>query len=264
MLKAILKGKAGRVTSEEDSEEQSWRDVFRKREDLLTAVFFSRLRYLSQEGEQKVLALLVGEEHARIFGEVQEIIFWPRLKGHNGRKYVEPDVLILFEDSLLMIEVKPPFGGDQKENQWDEQIKSLILQREITIPEKFHFLALGRNTFDAEQSASNLMARYETQGLMKVHNHEWSEICRCIYKLTEDEQGRDQIIYKDWLDAFSLFGLIESPLPFDDLIPLSQPMITDWGVAMRDFEVPVLMPASPLVDWQRLVELAKKMRLEVT
>lgn len=73
MLHAVLHGKAGRVTA--DGEDQSWRELFRNREDLLTATFFGRLRYLSEEGEKKVLALLVGEKLADAFGPVREIIF---------------------------------------------------------------------------------------------------------------------------------------------------------------------------------------------
>lgn len=268
MLKAILEGKAGRVVSEGSAEDQSWRDIFRKREDLLTAVFFGRLRYLSQEGEQKVLTLLVGAELAQLLGCVEEISFWPRLKGLKGRKHVEPDLLIRFEDSMLLVEVKPTFGGNQNEDQWIAQIESLILQRdlesaEIRVPDEFHFLALGRNTFESQQSAEDLVASYSDQGLGSANRREWDEVCRGIRQLSNDEQGRDLIIYRDWLDAFALFGLIEQPLPFDDLLKLEQVTVYDWRAAMRAFKVPMIKRSSTSIDWQGLDGLTKNIRLEV-
>ncbi len=86
MLKAILEGKAGKASVEGIAEAQSWREIFRKREDLLTAVFFSRLRYLSEDGEQKVLALLVGSQLAQTLGCIHEIIYWPGGFKHQVQK----------------------------------------------------------------------------------------------------------------------------------------------------------------------------------
>jgi hypothetical protein len=268
MLKAILEGKAGRITDLSGPGEQCWRDVFRKREDLLTAVFFSRIRYLSHEGEQKVLGLLLGEALALSLGSIQEIVFWPWLKGLEGRKHVEPDVLILFADSLLLIEVKPPFGGEQNEDQWFAQVKSLVLQRglesaEFSVPDAFHFLALGRNTPDAQRSAENLEASFSTHGLSGVHRHEWSDICLGIRKLADEENGRDRIVFSDWLSAFELFGLIERPLPFDHMVDLTIPNVQGWRVTMQKYETPETRNKLNSVDWSALGESTNKIKLEV-
>lgn len=265
MLKAILEGKAGSVTVDGDCGEQSWRDVFRKREDLLTAVFFGRLRYLSEGGEQKVLALLVGDELAQSLGCIKEIVFWPKLKGLEGRRHVEPDVLLLFEHSLLLIEVKPPFGGMQHEEQWVAEVKSLIQQRdmddaEIEIPEEFHFLALGRNTQDYQKAEENLRILCAEEGLASVNTHEWDEVCCGIHKFADNEQGRDRVIYRDWIDAFTLFGVIEPPLPFADLLKLK---LQRMSILDHAFEVPMIKPSQCSASWHELTGLAKKIKLEV-
>lgn len=268
MLKAILEGKSGRVSADGESDELSWRDVFRKREDLLTAVFFSRLRYLSSEGEQQVLALLVGREQAKKLGCITEIIFWPKLKGLENRKHVEPDLLVLFEHSLLLIEVKPPFGGLQYVDQWSAQIESLILQRddeesEIEVPEKFHFLALGRNTAESYQAKGNLINSYSEGGLETVHIHEWDDVCRGIHKLADGETGRDRVVYEDWIDAFSLFGLIEPMRPFADMFNLQSVMDFDWRTAMCAYEVPMSNRSPSSLAWQEMLGLTNKLKLGI-
>ena len=68
MLQAICHSKAGRVatadTSCPDAETISWRKLFRTREDLLTAMFFGRLAYLSDKTLSHVMALLLNAEAA--------------------------------------------------------------------------------------------------------------------------------------------------------------------------------------------------------
>ena len=46
MLKAVVHGKAGRVDSNGDGVNQSWRQLFKSYEDLLTAAVFTRWGYL--------------------------------------------------------------------------------------------------------------------------------------------------------------------------------------------------------------------------
>ena len=47
MLNAIIHSKAGRIELDHDEKSPSWRQLYKKREDLLTAAFFSRFTYLS-------------------------------------------------------------------------------------------------------------------------------------------------------------------------------------------------------------------------
>ena len=257
MLKAILEGKAGRVNVEEGSEDLSWRDVFRKREDLLTAVFFSRLRYLSLEGQREILSLLIDHEPL-LMGEINDVVFWPRLKGLEGHRHVEPDVILTFDDSLLLIEVKPPFGGEQKENQWHDEVGSLILQRdqdepEIGVPEKLHFLALGRNVSDSQEAAERLKDSFSEEGLVSIQLREWSEVCKGVHGLASAAKGPDRVIYEDWIDAFALFGLIAPPLPFEDFKKLKNATYSDWKRMMSTFEIPAEISVTGSIRWERLV-----------
>lgn len=266
MLHAILSGKAGRVTVEGETD-QSWREVFRKREDLLTAAFFGRIRYLSVEAERKVLSLLVGRELADRLGEIQEIIFWPKLRGKKGRQHVEPDVLVIFVDSLVVIEVKPPFGGDQREGQWHDQVESLVLQRvddeaEIEVPATFHFLALGRNMPCGKAIADELLKNYADDGLGNALTCEWDDICKGIVALAGENDGRDAAIYADWIEAFDLFGITEKPLPFSDLLKI------DCAIAVETLRSLQLPPVSQEsfqsagVDWSGLARICQTTNLE--
>lgn len=257
MLKAILEGKAGRVDIEAASVDVSWRDVFRKREDLLTAVFFSRLRYLSVDGQQEILRLLINQEPS-LLGEINEIVFWPKLRGLEDRSYVEPDVILIFDDSLLLVEVKPPFGGEQDESQWHNEVSSLLLQRdqdepEIEVPEKFHFLALGRNVSDSQEAAKRLRDSFFEDGLVSIQLREWDKVCQGVHKLADAAKGADRVIYKDWIDAFTLFGLVAPPLPFEDLKKLKNATYLEWKRLMRAFEIPAEVNVSGPIRWEPLV-----------
>ena len=189
------------------------------------------------------MKLLIGDNAAECFGEILEIIFWPRIRGLTNRNYVEPDVLIFFQDNLLIVEVKPNFGGCQKEEQWANQIQSIILQRnldnpDVITPNQINFLALGNNTFESKQAANRLLCTFGAHGLVGVYMCEWVDVYHGVHMLFFSEQGRDKFVYKDMLDAFSLFGLIQKPLPFSDLLPLAQMPHSAWRIDMLNFNVP--------------------------
>jgi len=266
MLHAVIHGKAGRVSTEND-EELSWRELFRKREDLLTATFFGRLRYLSEEGERKVLALLVGATLADELGSVHEIVFWPKLKGLEGRKHVEPDVVLFFEKTLLLIEVKPPFGGKQHEDQWRAQIQSMILQKEVEgrafdVPDRFYFLALGRNVDSLHDVESRILGDFRDDGLEGVRMRQWAEVCHAIHSLADADSSRDSVIYDDWISAFMLFGMFEQPKPFADLLAFTAAIKTGWQALLASFNVPKLDRVRTQVDWKPLAEFSQRMNIE--
>lgn len=236
MLKAILEGKAGRVEME-DGSLQSWREVFRKREDLLTAVFFGRFRYLSVEGQQKVLKLLIGQVLAIAAGQILEIDFWPKLPLEN-RRHVEPDVVIECDNATILIEVKPPFGGDQFAGQWKAEIRSLINDRSSDNArgesmKKIHFVALGRNFSGWQAIARKLETDFGNYSL-SVHAMEWEKVRDPISKMLELENGHDRAIFDDWMQAFDLFGMKRKLLPFTEMENMP-PVINEWQPLFADW-----------------------------
>ncbi len=209
MLTAIAKGKAGRISVPGNADNISWREVFRRSEDLLTAVFFGRLRYLSDTGVGRVLGLLVGREAADGLGTLEDVEFWPHLTGLKDRSWVEPDVLLHFQKGLVLIEVKPPFGGSQSLEQWKAEVHALVAESrngERTLPGIVHFLALGRNGRLADVHDAD---DFDTWGCFDlfIHTREWEAILAAIPDWASECSRADKAIFEDWMRAFELFGL---------------------------------------------------------
>lgn len=212
MLIAILHGKAGRIQLQGEETRIRWREVFQRSEDLLSSVFFSRLRYLSPQSTSRVMALLVGEQAASALGELQRIQFWPRLEGTNGRSWVEPDVQMHFTNALVMIEVKPPFGGVQRIAQWRAQIQALAqeLAEEDATPQQLHFVGLGNNTLKLETQTPADWG-VEDAFTPVLHQAEWQDIAHALPSLRVDAITSDRAVLDDWHDAFALFGIAVQP-----------------------------------------------------
>lgn len=237
MLKAILHGKAGRIRSEGDAP-LSWRQVFRQREDLLTATIFGRFAYLSAACQQKILGFLLTPELACLAGKVNEIQFWPRLKTHGineleHRTLVEPDVWICCDGLDIVIEVKPPFGGVQQETQWLAEVLAVnkaSKQKEESRSTRLALVALGNNQCVAPSIAEKSIYQ-AINGPFSLHLMNWPEFCYFFFSLRTEHFGTDLAVICDIIDAFSIFGL-KRPVPgwapllklshsFDgDLLPL--------------------------------------------
>ena len=244
MLTAVCSGKAGRVRIENGVLDFSWRDVFRRSEDLLTAVFFGRFQYLSDETLVRVLDLLLGDGVAKSLGSLQEVDFWPHLKGVKERSWVEPDVVLRFANADVIAEVKPPFGGEQKIAQWLLEIRAYVTECQSgsrTQPKTLHFLALGHNRHDVSHDFSDT---YDTGARFNLvlHTCEWEPLVVSLNNLASDCERADAAVLADWHRAFELFGLkVHLPVNLLDLFSLiaKQPLSLDalgaWrGANLRD------------------------------
>ena len=261
MLTAILHGKAGRV--ELNGLPVSWRQLFRKREDLLTAVLFGRLPYLSDQAQEQILALLIGKSLAGKLGQLIDIRFWPKLDGTEGRKYVEPDVVLEFKQHLLLVEVKPPFGGMQSSKQWRNEI--LSLQSNNDDEKNIVLLALGRNMPSWRAMANELEYEFEELNLL-IFCREWHDLLSAISYKRNEAVTRDAHVYADWFEAFHLFGMITATEPFSDLLPLCRPaeIFNDSFAVLQQWAPKAKIQHRTIahLDWTPLLPLVRDLEQE--
>ena len=220
MLHAVLHGKAGRI--EIDGQNQSWRELFRQFEDLLTAVFVGRFQYLSDQGLTDVLNILLDGVDVESLGKLNSIEYWPKHEGVENRSFVEPDIIIRFSQAILLIEVKRP-DGIQSYLQWSDEMTALLAQDEVETKTNIVFLALGGVGSKWQEDARTLKESFSDINL-SVCAKNWVDVNDEIRTLSErsDEQ-RDSCIYLDWLEAFQLYGLRTKVQPYLKLRSLYAP-----------------------------------------
>lgn len=216
MLNAIIHGKAGRIDLGNDAGSLSWRQLYKKREDLLTAAFFSRFTYLSGLLQHRLLKQWLGG--VGDFTTFEGIDYWPRydLDSRDDRNFVEPDLLLRFADCDVLVEIKPPLGGDQYHEQWQLEIEGYYAQEEQIKP--LYFLAIGR--------VGDTLAKLDVMALRENHPEfqaasvtDWKPIAIQLRKLllSGELDAQDHRVVKDMLNALSLYGVRAHDLHWNDL-----------------------------------------------
>lgn len=212
MLKAIIHGKAGRISIDGKDERVSWRDMFRSREDLLTAAIFSRWAYLSSKMQKHFICSWFGVDAktSHIFDCFQDIHFWPKfyLTDNSERSYVEPDVLIQFETVNVLIEVKPPLGGDQYFEQWRNEITGYFSWDENE-DKPLYFLAIGRVDAVNKTWYKNIMEMKGDKKPEKINAHKWKQVAESLFIMQKNDNvmAPDRRIISDMLSALELYGV---------------------------------------------------------
>ncbi|MGF1690088.1 hypothetical protein [Photobacterium kagoshimensis] len=221
MLKAILHGKAGRI-DHDGQESVRWASLFKAREDLLTSTFFERFAYLSDDVQTQILAScfsLSPDDFQAKFGVFQSIDYWPRYElGEGGEsRQVEPDLVIRFELCNLIVEVKPPAGGDQYYDQWQREVDS-FLQSDEREALPLYFLAIGRiDTRNALQWGKLLKEQHLELEL--VGATKWQAVTDVLVKLINEGVSRtDKRILSDMLEGLALYGLKTNNFKWCDLV----------------------------------------------
>lgn len=133
MLKALLHRKLGRGGngSDDDETEHLTRDWITNREDLLTASIFERFAYLEPTEAWGLLRAASVGTRGELLPDAApsgkpEWWFWPRLSPGEGGEHersVEPDVVVRWNDFVLIIEAK--HYGEQYAAQWVRQIHAV-------------------------------------------------------------------------------------------------------------------------------------------
>jgi len=255
MLQAIIHGKAAKV-SDEKGVSHKWSSVFKTREDLLTAAFFGRLPYLSDNSIhfliQRMLSrgAIVG---GLSLGKFKKVEFWPRLKSKDpNRKSVEPDLLIYFEDLIVLVEVKPPHMP-QSYDQWHRELGALSLKTKKTV----HFLALGGRFENWQKYAKKLQNSFH----VSVSVCRWREVVNYLSELDKFvspdssnlHSATDHRVIVDQLKALELHGIHKPAKPFADLNGMM--LVTDENL-LAAWKAPDLSAHKlSLIDWSDLIQM---------
>lgn len=243
MLQAILHGKAGRIDGDK-VQSISWREVFKGREDLMTAAVFGRFAYLSAPVQATLIQCWLGVTEPA-FDDFEQIDFWPSfsLANNDDRNRVEPDAVLNFASATVILEIKPPQGGDQYIDQWQREIAS-YLQAEERSQLPLYFLAIGRipSRKIVNDWIDTLKNEFKSQ-LAGINALAWQPVVNDILALDkgtlacEPNQQDKRIIadilhaarlYQLKIQAYSWQTLLEHPLP---RLSLQQPLLQDKPLA---------------------------------
>jgi len=227
MLKAILHGKSGRIESQSDST-ISWRQLYKAREDLLTAAVFCRFGYISQQLQAELLRSWLTNASSS-FDDFEDIEFWPSFtyEYDDGTNRVEPDLVLRFSSANVIVEIKPPTGGNQSYTQWYREIAS-FLNDEKSTNKPLYFLGIGRiENVDIPYCREQLINEFEE--LKDLVALPWQQVTNQLIEIDKRDSKhvcpRDKRVIHDMLQALSLYGLKVSPFKWEDLTKNSLPRI---------------------------------------
>lgn len=107
--------------------EKNFSGMRRPQEDMVTSAVFGSIRLMSPEDRLRAIEMLLGQNAFKATGFSKyhdiEIELWPRLNGSQGRRHVEPDVLLKAADKTAVVEVK--WHAPLSEQQLEQQIEAV-------------------------------------------------------------------------------------------------------------------------------------------
>ncbi len=216
MLMAILNNKAGRVDNAH-GESVSWREIFKSYEDLLTSTFFERFSYLDDKSQMTILAECFDTTKvslSSVLGDFEKIEYWPRFSLINDQQnFVEPDVILCFKKVNILIEVKPPSGGEQYFEQWSREVKGLLNSNFKSKP--LYFLALGGvSKIGVKNQLERLVNDFELLENAAAIN--WHELVPVLKVLKKKSGSREQRVLNDMIASLGLYNVCIKNLSWQD------------------------------------------------
>lgn len=202
MLKALLHRKLHRhvVQSDTDTDEDDRPNVEpTRREDPLTATVFERLAYLPSSLTWNILCqaakpLADGPALPRdVPSGVPTYSFWPGLRpGADGRnaQRVEPDVLISWPGTLLIVEAK--HYGEQWAGQWVEQIRAVRAMPEHAEKSIWLIAVGGIVAHELQEQAANVRRELTnaSPGLLAMR---WEDLHHAIDEFRISSRAPEQL-----------------------------------------------------------------------
>ncbi len=99
----------------------------RPQEDMVTSAVFGSIRLMSLEDRRNAIEVLLGRDAFETSNFARDhdinIVLWPRLDGLEGRRHVEPDVLLNSAGRTTIVEVK--WHATLSERQLEQQIEAV-------------------------------------------------------------------------------------------------------------------------------------------
>ncbi|WP_321339102.1 hypothetical protein [Breoghania sp.] len=100
----------------------------RPQEDLITSSVFGGAKYLENFERQEAISIILGEKYSSKL-EINcnsdlEVALWRRFYGVEGRRFVEPDVVLTCEGRTVLVEVK--WHAKLSERQVEQQISAAL------------------------------------------------------------------------------------------------------------------------------------------
>ena len=228
MLHAITQNKTGRI--EVNGKKVSIRQLFREREDMLTATIFSRLPYLSRSALHQLFSALIPSTNLS-FENLSEVELWPRfsLEGHK-QNLVEPDVLLNFDWGTLVVEVKRPKDGVQSDEQWYRELA--CLPDEYTEGEVL-LLALGGDSKHNQRMITKLnkkLVSIDFPFQPSLFEMNWKSFGRIINNIMPKDNlellPTDMAVFKDFLLALDLYRVNYRQIDMSDLSKINKSRIS--------------------------------------
>lgn len=213
MLNAIIHGKKKGSTFEGLSLHIA---DFSGSEDLATSIVFERLAYLPNTMFGDLISGLPSfPTEIKSLGEFHKIFFWPNLKLVDSDKYVQPDVIIIFDEYIVIIEAK------RKDNEGLHTVGQLV--DEVTAvsleyPGRSIILIALAGILHDESHVSKIFAENSGSQIWFIRSY-WREIEDALKMLVQEERTVSEMcIIQDILDGMVLMGIDHrEPLYFGTL-----------------------------------------------